>query len=170
MILVTVGTHDQQFDRLVKGADQLASQLEESVIIQRGCSNYEPAYAESFKWTSSQQMELLTGESRLVISQASAGAVIHAIQKEKPLVLVPRLKRYQENHNDHQLQLAQALEDAGRVVVVLEPTAKLLEKAIKISLQKNYPYSGDNQLQNALKYLLENWSRSEVALKPKVEH
>jgi UDP-N-acetylglucosamine transferase subunit ALG13 len=158
MILVTVGTHDQQFDRLVEGADRIASELDERVIIQRGCSNYVPSFAEHFRWTSSQQMEALTQQSRLVISQASAGAVIQAIRMEKPLILVPRLRRYRENHNDHQLQLAQALEDIGRVVVVAEPTAVCLKSAIERSVQKKFPPMADNQLQQALRYLLESWS------------
>ena len=157
MILVTVGTHDQQFNRLVEGADRVASGLDERVIIQRGCSNYVPSFAEHFRWTSSQQMESLTEQSRLVISQASAGAVILAIRMEKPLILVPRLKRHRENHNDHQLQLAQALDDINRVVVVDEPTSSFLNSAIDHVAQKKYPHLGDNQLQQALRHLLKSW-------------
>jgi UDP-N-acetylglucosamine transferase subunit ALG13 len=162
MILVTVGTHDQQFDRLVKGADQLAATLDERVIIQRGCSNHTPSFAEHFQWASSQQMESLTRESRLVISQASAGAVIVAIRMEKPLILVPRLNCYRENHNNHQLQLAHALEEIGRVVIVAEPTTRMLQLAIELCIQKNYPITGDNHLQKSLKRLLDNWSRSRL--------
>lgn len=158
MILVTVGTHDQQFDRLVEGADRIASQLDERVIIQRGCSNYVPSFAEHFQWTSSKEMESLTERSRLVISQASAGAVIHAILMEKPLILVPRLKRHRENHNDHQLQLAQALKEIGRVVVISEPSVAHLKTAIKHSAEKNIPQVRDNQLQGALRNLLDTWS------------
>jgi UDP-N-acetylglucosamine transferase subunit ALG13 len=36
MILVTVGMHDQGFDRLVRAADELAAQIEEQVFIQYG--------------------------------------------------------------------------------------------------------------------------------------
>ncbi|MGW8144875.1 MAG: glycosyltransferase [Anaerolineales bacterium] len=170
MILVTVGTHDQQFDRLVKGADQIAAALDERVIIQRGCSNYLPSFAEHFQWTSSQRMEALIAESRLVISQASAGAIIHAIRMEKPLILVPRLRRYRENHNDHQLQLAQALEEIGRAVIVAEPKVRMLQSAIERCVENNFRIPGDNHLQKSLKQLLENWSGSSLALNPEVEH
>ena len=40
MIFVTVGTHEQQFDRLIKYVDEL--NLPEEVIIQRGYSDYIP--------------------------------------------------------------------------------------------------------------------------------
>ena len=89
---------------------------------------------------------------------------------EKPLILVPRLRRYRENHNDHQLQLAQALEEIGRAVVVAEPTARMLQSAIEQCTKNNFRIMGDNHLQKSLKQLLENWSGSSLTLNPEVEH
>ena len=160
MILVTVGTHDQQFDRLVKGADQLAAELGEKVIIQRGCSNYVPKYADHFQWTSSQQMETLTGEARIVISQASAGAIILALSLGKPMVLVPRLKRFGENHDDHQLQLARALADQGRAIVVDNPSLLSIQIAInQVSPQMKLKTKSDKLLK-ALRGQLDDWSEA----------
>ena len=48
MILVTVGTHPQGFDRLVRPMDELAALLEEEVIIQFGSSSYEPSTPGAF--------------------------------------------------------------------------------------------------------------------------
>ena len=163
MILVTVGTHDQQFDRLVKGADQLSAELGEKVIIQRGCSNYVPKYSDHFQWTSSQQMETLTGEARIVISQASAGAIILALSLGKPMVLVPRLKRYGENHDDHQLQLARALDNQGRAVIVDEPNASILRVALEQSGQQFTPPTGADKLQRALQKQLDEWTGPDIA-------
>ena len=44
MIFVTVGTHEQQFNRLVECVDQMKQKglLEDEVIIQTGFSTYEP--------------------------------------------------------------------------------------------------------------------------------
>ena len=46
MIFVTVGTHEQQFNRLVECVDQMKQKglLEEEVIIQTGFSTYEPKH------------------------------------------------------------------------------------------------------------------------------
>ena len=76
MILVTVGTHDQGFDRLVRSMDQLAIQFDERVIIQRGSSTYRPRYAEHFRFTTSQKMAGLTQEAQVVVCHAAAGAII----------------------------------------------------------------------------------------------
>ena len=46
MIFVTVGTHEQGFDRLIKEIDRLKEQnvIEEDVIIQKGYTEYEPMF------------------------------------------------------------------------------------------------------------------------------
>ena len=46
MIFVTVGTHEQPFNRLIKYMDQFAMRMElgEDVIIQTGYSTYEPKH------------------------------------------------------------------------------------------------------------------------------
>ena len=48
MIFVTVGTHEQPFDRLVKAVDELKRDgiITEEVIMQTGFSIYEPKYCE----------------------------------------------------------------------------------------------------------------------------
>src|SRR4051812_30859445 len=104
MILVTVGTHAQGFDRLVKPMDELAKQINEKVIIQYGSSSYQPKYADHFQWASSEQMEQYTLDAHIIITHAAAGAIILALKQKKRLVLIPRLKVHKEHFDDHQLQ------------------------------------------------------------------
>jgi beta-1,4-N-acetylglucosaminyltransferase len=89
MILVTVGTHVQGFDRLVKPMDELAKQINEKVLIQYGTSNYQPKYTDSFQWANSQQMEKYTLDAHIVITHAAAGAIILALKQKKGLFLFP---------------------------------------------------------------------------------
>ena len=46
MIFVTVGTHEQQFDRLVEAVDRLGENgdFDEEIIIQIGYSTYKPRF------------------------------------------------------------------------------------------------------------------------------
>ena len=48
MIFVTVGTHEQPFNRLIKKIDELKKDgiINEDVIIQTGFSTYEPKYCQ----------------------------------------------------------------------------------------------------------------------------
>jgi UDP-N-acetylglucosamine transferase subunit ALG13 len=161
MIFVTVGTPLQPFDRLVKVADDFAAQTDEAVIIQAGTTTYEPLHAEHFRWTNSETMEKLTQESRIVITQASAGAVIFAIKFKKPLIVVPRRHKYREHYNDHQYQLALALQEGGQAVLVENITVDELKKAIDRAPECEPIHSSRQNLVNGLKCQLDAWQRRE---------
>lgn len=118
MILVTVGMHFQGFDRLIKRMDELAKGMDEDVIMQIGCTAYEPQNAEYFRFTSTARMKELTRQADLVVSHAAAGAIITGLKCGAPLIVVPRLKRFAEHADDHQVQLAEVLSREGRVRAV----------------------------------------------------
>lgn len=120
MIFVTVGTHNQSFDRLVRKADEIAGEIEEEVVIQRGNSGYKPRYAKYFDFAPRDEMEKWVERARVVVTHGGAGSIVFALSKNKPVVVVPRRKKYGEHVNDHQLELARALEEEGRVKMVLD--------------------------------------------------
>jgi UDP-N-acetylglucosamine transferase subunit ALG13 len=160
MIFVTVGTPQQPFNRLVKAADDFAAQTNEPVIIQAGTTTYTPLHASFFRWTTSQTMVELTQKSRIVITQASAGAIILALKSDKPLILVPRLSRYKEHYNDHQYQLARALQERGQAVLVENLTVTGLQEAMKQALNRVIVQNNSREnLVNGLKSQLEVWQK-----------
>lgn len=120
MIFVTVGTHNQGFGRLVKKMDEIAREMEEEVVIQRGHTSYEPRHARFFDFASREEMEEWVTKAQIIVTHGGAGSIIFALSKNKPVVVVPRLKRYGEHVNDHQIELARALEKEGRVRAVLD--------------------------------------------------
>jgi UDP-N-acetylglucosamine transferase subunit ALG13 len=159
MILVTVGTHDVGFNRLVKAMDELAATLNEQVVIQRGSSTYEPKYAEYFQLTTSQHMEQLTEQARVVVAHAAAGSIMVTLLRNKPLVVIPRLLRFGESIDDHQLQLAKALDAQSRAVTVYEPSADTLRIAIDNAMQQRVQqHDGPTQLVHALRKQLTDWA------------
>ncbi len=58
MIFVTVGTHEQPFNRLIQKVDELKRDgiIQEEVIMQTGFSTYEPQYCQWSKLIPYQQM------------------------------------------------------------------------------------------------------------------
>jgi beta-1,4-N-acetylglucosaminyltransferase len=121
VILVTVGTHTDPFLRLVEGMDRAAAWLDEEVIIQAGVTAYRPQAAMVFAFTSQDNMEALYSQARLIISHAGAGAILIALRLGKPLIVMPRLRKYGEHANDHQVELSRALAARGAVLLVDEP-------------------------------------------------
>ncbi len=120
MIFVSVGTHDQSFDRLVKAADALTQTLKEEVTIQRGVSSYEPKNCKSISFLKSNEFEAMCRQARVVVVHGGAGSIMTSLLLGKPTVVVPRLKRYGEHNDDHQLQLTKELEREGKITAVYD--------------------------------------------------
>lgn len=154
MILVTVGTHNEGFNRLVQAADEYAAMTDERVVIQRGASSYEPQYAETFEFTEFERMKELTEEARVVVTHAAAGAILLGLQMEKPLVLVPRRKMYHEHFDDHQLELTKALSRIGQAVECNPVTASGLAVAVDAAVAQTSKPNGPNKLVGNLRQYL----------------
>ena len=151
MILVTVGTHNKGFDRLIKPMDELCRTLNDHMLMQIGASNHEPQYAEFFRFTSSDHMQELSQQANIIVMHAGVGSIIMSLRAEKPIVLVPRLKRFGEVVDDHQLQIAYELEKHGKAVCVATPTVETLRDALNKAAKQKYKLAGAAQLTSALR-------------------
>jgi beta-1,4-N-acetylglucosaminyltransferase len=161
MILVTVGTHPHGFERLVRAADELALNLDERLVIQSGSSHYAPLYAEHFSFVTSQHMESLIHDARVVVAHAAAGTALLVLQQYRPLVLVPRSKAHHEAVDDHQLQLARALQETGRAITVTEPDALTLQAGIAQSeCLTGQPRTSSQPLIAAVAQQMGQWAKS----------
>lgn len=108
MIFVTVGTHEQQFDRLIRKMDELKRDgaFQDEVIMQTGFSTYEPKYCTWSKLIPYQEMVKNVAEARIVITHGGPASFIMPLQIGKTPIVVPRQKRFDEHVNDHQLVFA----------------------------------------------------------------
>jgi beta-1,4-N-acetylglucosaminyltransferase len=162
MILVTVGNHVEPFDRLIQGMDELAARLDEEVVIQTGHCSYEPRYARHFQFTSGKEMQELTQAARVQVSHAGSGSILTALRMGKPLVVVPRRLKYHEHIDDHQLQLAHAVEKQGKLVAVHEVSPDALLAAIEKAARQEQVGQAEapemERLIGALRGYLEEWS------------
>ena len=112
MIFVTVGTHSQQFNRLLEKLDELKKRgkIKEELFAQTWNSSYVPKNFKSKKFLTDNEFEEKVKKASLVISHGGAGAIITSLKYEKKLVLVPRLKDFGEHTDSHQLDLARFME------------------------------------------------------------
>jgi len=131
MIFVTVGTDTHPFNRLLEEIDILIEKgkIREKTIAQIGYSTYKPKYYKYFKFTSFKKILELNKKARIIISHAGAGSTITALEYNKPLILVPRMKKFNEHTDDHQIQIAKELEKERRAIAACN--VKGLEMAIK---------------------------------------
>ena len=118
MIFVSVGMHHQGFDRLIRAMDALAPSLSDAVVMQIGAGSYEPLNARFFRFASSEEVDALVREARVAVTHCGAGSIISALKYGVPVVVMPRLRRFAEHVDDHQLELARALGQRGGITVL----------------------------------------------------
>lgn len=127
MIFVTVGTHEQPFNRLVKCIDDLKKDgtITEDVIIQTGYSTYEPKYCKWQKLFPYQEMIKLVAEARIVITHGGPSSFIMPLQIGKTPIVVPRRHEFNEHVNDHQVSFAKSVADRMGTIIVVDDMDKL---------------------------------------------
>lgn len=131
LIFVTVGNHTQSFDRLIKKMDELAGKTYEQVIMQIGYTNYKPVNAEYFTFLDDfEEVLKLNRDARVVVSHAGAGSIVTALKQKTPVIVIPRLKKYNEHLNDHQLEIAKAMSEDKNVTVIYN--IESLEEILKL--------------------------------------
>lgn len=121
MIFVTVGTHEQPFNRLVEYIDNLKREdyIKEEVIIQVGYSTYEPKFCRWEKFFPYQQMIKLVNDARIVITHGGPSSFIMPLQIGKVPIVVPRRYDFNEHVNDHQVTFCNVIaQRLGNIIVV----------------------------------------------------
>ncbi len=111
MIFVTVGTHEQPFNRLVKKVDDLVANkdINEEVIIQTGFSTYIPRHCEYYKMMSFDEMQEALKNARIVITHGGPSSFIEALQFGKVPIVVPRQEKFNEHVNNHQVDFTKLI-------------------------------------------------------------
>lgn len=131
MIFVTVGTHEQPFDRLIKKMDELKRDgvIQEDVVMQTGFSTYEPKYCQWSKLIPYQQMVKNVEDARIVITHGGPASFIMPLQIGKTPIVVPRQFRFDEHVNDHQVEFARNVAQRMGTIIPVEDI-ETLEKVI----------------------------------------
>ncbi|ALJ23169.1 glycosyltransferase [Lactobacillus gallinarum] len=111
MIFVTVGTHEQPFNRLIKKVDDLVANgnIKEKVIVQTGFSTYIPEQCESHKMMSFEEMQKKLRDARIVITHGGPSSFIEALQFGKVPIVVPRQEKFNEHVNNHQVDFTKLI-------------------------------------------------------------
>lgn len=124
MIFLTVGTQFP-FDRLVKAVDDLFDRglIHEQVVAQIGDSRYQPRNFESVAWFHKSAFDRNIQQASAIIGHAGMGTITMALEHSKPLLAMPRRKKYGEVVNDHQVVLAIKFEALGHILLARDEAA-----------------------------------------------
>ncbi|NER25278.1 MAG: glycosyl transferase [Symploca sp. SIO1C2] len=136
MITVTLGTIPYPFNRAIQWLRVLLEEkiISESLFIQYGVSDIssvsEHPLVTAKPLIESKELMKIVDDSRLVISHAGQGSTSTLASRGACFTILPRLAKYREHIDDHQLSFAQGVEQFGVVhcltldelkQVILEP-------------------------------------------------
>jgi UDP-N-acetylglucosamine transferase subunit ALG13 len=118
---VSVGNALQPFTRLLDAVSRIAPQLPQPVIVQSGHTPLVERTFRSVPFIGMDEFSRNIREADLLILHAGAGSVIHAVEAGKVPVIMPRRFAFGEHVNDHQVELARALAEVGKVAMAEGP-------------------------------------------------
>ncbi|KFI88043.1 glycosyltransferase [Bifidobacterium reuteri DSM 23975] len=141
MIFITLGSQKFQFDRLLKAVDDLVADgtITEPVFAQSGYSDYQPQHYEFKQFLDRDEFAEHMGKADIVITHGGTGAIIGAVKKGKKVIAVPRLAKYGEHVDDHQLQLLKEFKQMD-IICVCDDCSQLAQALDEVKHTEYKPF------------------------------
>ena len=166
MILVTLGTQDKSFERLLKAIDKEieAGNIKDEVIVQAGYTKYSSDNMEIFDFVSPKELDKLMKKATILITHGGVGSILGALKYDKSVIAAARLAKYKEHTNDHQKQIIGEFVKEG-YILELDDFSKLTNilKEAKKFKPKKYRSNKKNMQKLVSSYIDEDhiswWNR-----------
>lgn len=159
MILVTLGTQDKNFTRLLDAIQKQIDlgNIKDKVIVQAGCTKYKSKDMQILDLIPYDEFEKYIKECDLLITHGGVGSIITGLKNKKKVIAAARLAKYKEHTNDHQLQIIKNLSVSG-YILPLDDFDKLDEVLISVKTfkPKTYKSNTDNMIKLISNYIDNN--------------
>lgn len=118
MIFVTLGTQDKKFPRLLNEVENLINKgiINDEVIAQIGSTKYESKKIKLIDYLSRKELLDYIKKSKYIITHGGVGTIIDSLDLNKKVIAMPRLKKYKEHVNDHQLEIVNEFSKLGYII------------------------------------------------------
>ena len=131
MILVLLGTQNNSFHRLLQEIQKNIDNgnIKEEVVVQKGYTKFDSKDMTLYDKLPTDEIKKLIDKADVVITHGGVGSIITSITKGKKVIAVPRLKKYKEHVNDHQLDIINLFDEMGYIIGIHD--VEELEDALK---------------------------------------
>jgi Uncharacterized conserved protein len=139
MIFVAVGTRKFQLNRLLKKLDELVESglITDEVYAQIGYSDYKPQHYRYIDFLPQEQFNAEIEKCDLLITHGGVGIILAGLKARKSVIVFPRLAKYGEHVDDHQLEITEAFVELNYVLQCLD----VHDLAIKLNQSYNIKFS-----------------------------
>ncbi|WP_294368360.1 PssE/Cps14G family polysaccharide biosynthesis glycosyltransferase [uncultured Clostridium sp.] len=140
MIFITLGSQKFQFNRLLIEIDELVEggKITEEVFAQIGYSDYKPKNYNYREFIDRVEFLEIMDKCDKVITHGGTGAIISAVKKGKKVIAIPRLSKFDEHVDDHQLQIVKQFKNMNFINYVKNEyeLGEIIKNIDKESFQK----------------------------------
>lgn len=129
MILATVGTHEDPFDRLLGELEKLcvAGKIQEEVICQSGYCTLETSHVKTHKQLPFDDLQSLMSRARIIITHGGPASIMQALAHGTIPIVVPRQAEFGEHVDNHQCRFAEKMSDRVLTVFQIEELGNIIE-------------------------------------------
>lgn len=147
MIFVILGTQDKSFVRLLDKIQSLIQSgvIKEKVIVQAGSTSYQSNEMDLFDLIQTHEFNKLVKEANLIITHGGVGSIMEGIKNNKKIIAVPRLAKYKEHVNDHQIEIVNEFTKAGYIIGIHE-VEELEDGLIRAKTFQTQPFKSNNSI------------------------
>lgn len=143
---INVGNSKNNFPRFFSIIKKYFNQLPKPIHIQYGYSKLKKEEflgkdISVYKFLEYEKYQELSRKAKLFISHGGIGSIQTALENNKVPIIIPRLKKYREIINNHQLEICEILEKQKKILVVLNLID--FEKKLKILKTNNFEYKNN---------------------------
>ena len=133
MILVTLGTQDKEFTRLLEAIDREIKNgvITDKVVVQAGCTKFKSDNLEIFDLIPANEFDEYIKKADFIITHGGAGSILTGVKHNKKIIAAARLAKYKEHTNDHQRQIIREFSDQGYIMELKDfnKLGKLIQKS-----------------------------------------
>lgn len=107
MIFVLLGTFNSEFRRPLISIEKafIENRVNEETIVQSGHTNFQSKYLKITPFFTPAEIDTLYNDARLIVTHAGTGSILKGVKKGKKVIVTPRLYKFNEHVDDHQLDI-----------------------------------------------------------------
>lgn len=144
-VFVTLGTQKQQFTRILKLIEHSKLLEYSEILVQAGHTKYQSDKLKIIEFMNTDGIEEAISKADFVISHGGVGSIFTALKYGKKVLAVPRLAKYEEHVDDHQIEICKELEKEGYITYLgeydsLDKKIEELENKVFKKYESNYDY------------------------------